>query len=512
MEKKKVPAVFTTNQDQCLENTSYACNSIFDEEGFSFGFQPAIFHFHGTIGGKDTLEKYRREQSLIYTLHAMGPHLSPFKHQVLKYALTNYSMIFLGYSGSDPDIWYSLSDILNQGTVTKIYWCIRNKASSHLLRLKKRYPNSIIMFHGDLVDILKELGKIWKISPIDRIRYPSNEQIEKNSRILRSWATELSLEERELAYGWLLVSIGNNLDGLAILEELSRNVTDQTLQMLTFLFTGYAAREISNHFLARKYLEKAIKIAESTDRCRYAQSLHKMGESLSAFESVKFWHLWPHHPITHKGSRLLNKSIKIYKDLNKKELLDKQLGRSGLGNAIMNLGQLYRRASYYLPRKRLRTLSSDKIAEAIKILKYQEQDLRSLPMAEAAISLEDPSKTLEEKIRALDGSIEYAECWNQDPIQVGSAYFAKGQALSKHNLIESEKCFLKALMSFRDAGMKAEIARTEIELALLLFKQASTTISETQGSWEWKLGMRVLGIFRAIFALIFLKWHKKYVH
>jgi hypothetical protein len=169
----------------------------------------------------------------------------------------------------------------------------------------------------------------------------------------------------------------------------------------------------------------------------------------------------------------------------------------------MNLGQLYRRTAAYIPgvRPRLSERARWLINESIEILKQDEKDLRSLPMAIAAAAGDDPGKRPEEKIKAIDDAIEYSEQWNQDDIQIGSAYYAKGWLLATVDPSESEDCYLKALELFRRAGMKGEIARTELELAFVLSIQARQKVAETQSSWEWKFGTRVLGALKVIHAL-----------
>jgi hypothetical protein len=49
--------------------------------------------------------------------------------------------------------------------------------------------------------------------------------------------------------------------------------------------------------------------------------------------------------------------------------------------------------------------------------------------------------------------------------------------------------------------MKAEVARTELEFASVLARKARMTIAQTQGSWEWKIGIRILSIWKFIKAL-----------
>lgn len=112
-------------------------------------------------------------------------------------------------------------------------------------------------------------------------------------------------------------------------------------------------------------------------------------------------------------------------------------------------------------------------------------------MAEAAIADEDPTITLQQKLKRIEGDILYAEEWNQDSIQIGSAYFAKANLLANADLVDwttlvsdshsnleydcqyrhAEACFRKALFSFMSAGMDAETARTLFELAVVLHKQ-----------------------------------------
>lgn len=247
----------------------------------------------------------------------------------------------------------------------------------------------------------------------------------------------------------------------------------------------------------------ALDESKEFDSCRYAQAAHKLGESLSVFESVRFWYLWPNVPQTHSGARWLLEAIKQYKSLSPEDIAAKQLGRAGLGNAQMNLGQLYRRTAAYTPRLRLGLAKKAReiISESIEVLRDKEKDLRALPMAVAASAADDPSKTLTEKIEAVNLAIEYSEEWNQDAIQIGSAYFMKAQLLARADPLTSESCYLEALSAFRDAEMRAEISRTELELAALETQLATQSIFGTEGSAEWKFGSRMLGLVKVLFRL-----------
>jgi len=504
----KVPAIFTTNQDRGIEDagiaSSYPIHPMYEQVGFKKnGLHTNLFQFHGAIGGSSPGEVARRKESLTVTLHGIGPHLSADKHQVLREALSRYPLLFLGYSGSDPDIWYSLHELLSIIPQARIYWCVRKAPSGHLARLQDRHPHSVTVFSGDIRTILKHLSKVWDIPDPGPVNEPTGAQKEMRLEKLRSWAPDLTPQERELAYGWLLVSVGQYGQGAEILEALAEAKSDQPIHMLALLFAGYARRELSEHITARKHLKKALDESKTLDRCRYAQAAQKIGESLSAFESVRFWYFWPTMSMLHTGGAWLTRAIQEYESLSQEELAAKQLGRAGFGSAKMNLGQLYRRTAAYTPRLRPRLAEQARqlINKSLEILEQDEKDLRSLPMALAAAAADDPEKTLEEKREKIDDAIEYAEQWNQDNIQIGSAYFAKGRLLATASPSESESCYLKALEAFRSAGMKAEIARTELELAFVLSLQARRTVAETQSSWEWKFGVRALGALKVIHAL-----------
>jgi hypothetical protein len=290
-----------------------------------------------------------------------------------------------------------------------------------------------------------------------------------------------------------------------LFEALATSRLDQPIHLLSLVFAGYASRELSDHFTARKYLQAALDECATLDRCRYAQAAHKMGESLSAWESVRFWHFWPTLKWTHAGAAWLIRAIEEYDKLPPDDLAVRQLGRAGRGTAIMNLAQLYRRAGAYVPgvRAGLSDRARRLMKESIKILEEKEKNLTSLPMAVAADAADNPTLTLQQKREAIDKAIEYSVRWNQEDIQIGSAYFAKGRLLATISPLESEACYLRALSAFRSAGMNAEIARTALELAFVLAIEARQKVAETQGSWEWKFGQRVVGAWKVVRALIF---------
>lgn len=493
----KIPAIFTTNQDHCLEDiVGNQLPIIYDKQDFKYNLQRGIYQFHGAIGGTTSQEVAKRRQSLSFTLHAMGPHLTT-EHDVLTEAISNYTLLFLGYSGSDPDIWYSLAEILQNKPKVRIYWCIRDsQPSRHLERLSERFQDSIQIFQGDICEVLKELALIWKIPDPGLVLAPTPSMQEVRLQTIRTWAKSLTDEERDLAYSWLLVSIGEYERATEELEALLINSKgNRQIHMLAALFAGYTWREMSDHWTARKYLRMALDESKGYDQCRYAQAAHKLGESLSTFESVRFWYFWPNIPRIHAGARWLNEAIYQYERISPDERVLKQLGRAGPGNALMNLGQLYRRTASYTPflRSGMARKAREMITQSIEILETKEKDLRALPMAIAAVTADDPNRTLDEKCKAIDLTIEYSEQWNQDAIQIGSAYFIKAQLLAKIDPQESQICYIKALYSFERAKMKAEIARTGLELAAISSRLAVRTTRQTQGSAEWKLGSLVLG-------------------
>jgi tetratricopeptide (TPR) repeat protein len=512
LRQRKVPAVFTTNQDHCIEDAAQALTPpfdlvpIYDEDDFGRGLFPTLFQFHGAIGGTTPEEAKKRRKSLTFTLNSMGPFLSPGKHAVAAEALRSYRTIFLGYSGSDPDIWYSLDKLLGDTPNARIYWCVRKepqKQGDHRLRLLSRHPGSITLFKGDIVTILEELSDAWNLPDFGPAGSPTEAGQKVVLQKLQAWVLALTTQERRLAYGWLLVSVGLHSQAAQVLETLVVTEKGQPIHMLASLFAGYARRELSDHHEARKHLRIALRESDGVDEIRYAQAAHKLGESLAAFESVRFWHFWPTIPRLHAGAHWLEAAIAAYEKAKPEDLNARQLGRAGKANAVMNLGQLYRREAAFVPglRRGLAERARRTIEDALEELRTNEKDLRALPMALAATAADDPHMSLLDKEKAFDAAIEYAEQWNQDDIQIGSAYFAKGRLLATSDPEQSEQCYLKALASFRIAGMRAEIARTELELAFVLVRQADQAIHETQGSREWKFGLRVLGTLKVVLAL-----------
>lgn len=500
-----VPAIFTTNQDQCFETAAddqgHRVEPLCDDKGFSRGLANTVYQFHGATGGDTVQEEVRRRDSLSFSLHSMGPHLSDEKHAVLRDGLEQHILLVLRYSGCDPDIWYSLDEILTDVPTARIYWGILSASSvpRHLARLASKHPASVTVFAGDMVDVLDRLCAPWGMGQPGSVHEDIAECQQRLDQ-LRSWAPGMPAEQRALTYGYVLDSVGLHQMAAEELRVLAETASDTAVRMLAWLFAGYASREVGQHHDACRMLGNAIQESQALgDRCRYAQAIHKIGESLSAFESVRFWHFWPHKRRFHAGAGLLVQAAEMYESIPPDELSAKQVGRSGRGNAILNLGQLYRRvARWSLPSRPLRDMAKAEVLRSIDVLK-EERDLRVLPMAIAATA--DFSEDRSEKLAAINASIEYAEEWNQDDIQIGSAYFAKGQLLGPSDL-ESIACYTRALEAFQRAGMKAEIARTQLELAVVLTQHAARAIKHTQGSWEWKFGLRTLSMARLVLALL----------
>ena len=504
-----VPAIFTTNQDQCIEDAAepgYAMVPIFDTQGFKHGLHCTLFQFHGAIGGNSAIEVARRKQSLTYTLNSMGPRLPPDKQDVLCQALARHPLIFLGYSGSDPDIWYSLYDLLTILPHPRIYWCVQGTPSTadHRTRLDARHAGAIVFFRGDLVTVLRECDNAWGLPDPGAVSPGSPTEVQDRLVRLRGWAPTLTLKERSLAYGWVLVSVGRYRAGAQLLEQLADSHPPQPVLMMAHLFAGYARRELSEHMSARAHLRQAVAMGRTLDRCRYAQAMHKLGESLSTFESVRWWHFWPTQPKLHEGAGWLLKAIKEYESLPAEERAVKSLGRAGLAHARMNLGQLYRRTAAYTPglRPRLAAKARQGITDALKLLEGPEMDLRALAMADAAVAADDTSLPFSEKRARIDLAIDYTERWTQDQIQIGSAYFAKGRLLATISPSESDAAYQRALAAFSEAQMMGELARTELELAFVLAIKARQHIAQTQASREWQWGLRVLGVLKVLWALL----------
>lgn len=355
------------NQDLCLEEAARqngtAITPVFDDYGFSKPLDGCLYQFHGAVGGSPgSQEKEQRKDSLSFLLNTMGPRLSPTKRAILAAGLRSHSLLVLGYSGCDPDIWFTLDALLGDLAVSKIYWCVykdpqlNDYGNRHLARLANRHRDSVIAFDGDLRHIVSEFCQLWGKGTVSLAE--SEEQQAKHKETLQSWVTgrNISLLERKLAYGWVLTAIGEHaraaeeLEILIISSERENDELGRQVHLLASLFAGYARRELSQHRTARKHLNRARRLSQRTDPCRHAQALHKLGESLSAFESVQPWYIFPDHPVTHAGSRCLRRAIGIYETLERqapKDLEAKQIGRAGLGNALLNLGQLYRRTAHY---------------------------------------------------------------------------------------------------------------------------------------------------------------------
>jgi len=512
----RVPAVFTTNQDRCIEDALVEIGNplspAYDDSAFAeTQVGTNLYQFHGAIGGSTQAEIERRKKSLSFTLYSMGPLLPPNKRAVLESALDKFTLLFMGYSGSDPDVWYALYDYLQAHRNTQIYWCYWPKKSNHLQRLENQFPNQIVTFRGDMVEIHNDLALVWDLPGVGSASDLEPDDELKSSRLdrLNQWMPRpLSPAESNLVFGWLLVSVGLHKQSIAYLEKACREADSAYDHMMALLFLGYAHREVSEHVDAQRYLSEARDEAETLDSVRWTQAIHKLGESLSAFESVRAWYFWPYLPQLHTGTYWLTRAIDSYESTTQDLLMEKQLSRAGLGNAYMNLGQVYRRVAAFTPglRPSLSRVAVNYLREADRIL-VKEGDMRSLSMVRAAIAADDQDIKHDKKMELLHRSIDIAENWSQDDIQIGSAYFAMAQFLAstgfkREELEESELYYLKALASFRRSEMNAEIVRTELDLAGLLNRQAQVEMDYSQSSSEWRLGMRVLGVMKAIRALI----------
>ena len=60
LQHKRIPAIFRTNQDQCLEAAAlergFGLEFIYDIDGFTRGLYPAVYQFHGAIGGNTHID------------------------------------------------------------------------------------------------------------------------------------------------------------------------------------------------------------------------------------------------------------------------------------------------------------------------------------------------------------------------------------------------------------------------------------------------------------------------
>ena len=523
--QRSVPATFTTNPDPCLERAAGTgdVDVAYDAVGFGEDFGPRLYLLHGAVGreGLSTDEFGQRARSLTNTLHSMGPKLSNSKHARLQDALSAGALLVLGYSGCDPDIWYSLDALLQITPNAKVYWCVRptSSMSRHLRRLWERHPASVRPFEGDIGVVLGDLANVWGLG-MDLGALATDEEMSKEwVRRIAHWADadNLAEEEREIALGWVLTATGEHGAAAKRLEAVAKRTREREAHLAASLFAGYARREMSDHVTARGHLLRAAREANAQlDVCRYAQAANKIGESISAFECVQPWYLRPERLSLHGGARWLHVAIAAFRTVSPEEASLKQMGRSSLGNAIMNLAQLYRRTSKY-PGGRRALLRSWEIAllhMAITIL-TAEGDLRSLPMAQSALAADEPGLNDADRLAEINKQIERAVHWNQDAIQIGAAYFARADIVRASDRWQAEKYYTAALASHRRAGMKAEIARTALELsvvvardrgrlgkAIRLWAMGLRGVWGTQGSLLWRVYLPLYGAVRCLCALV----------
>jgi len=383
-----------------------------------------------------------------------------------------------------------------------VYWCERSESSvgEHLKRICLLHPDQITIIASDLSEspMLSDLAKAWGLSCPLQLEL-SEEQTRKRCESIEAWTSDCHLtgEEQEVAYGWMLVQVGLFAPAARLLVCLSHRAEDEKTIMLATLFAGYAYREMSMHIPAQRYLRRAAKLArECCDEVRALQAEHKLIESRSSFERLSLWHFFPGLGVPWQPASQSEVLIKSYKGLAPDQVAGKELGRAGLGDALMNAGQFYRRVGAYwkevpwlgpaLARPLLET-SKKLLKEAEKEL-YGEGNVRSLAMVtEASAAMEPDDEKAKLRFRR---AIEYAEKWNQDSIQVGSAHFNMAEFLKDQDPAEAEKHLRLALDAYLDANMEAEIARTWCELWLAASRWRSRAAEAKDYRMLWAEAMR----------------------
>jgi len=109
-----IPAVLSTNPDDCIERAAQpgAVTSVYAASEFDSLRSSAVYHMHGICSSPSDAERVEKLLSLANTLNQMGPRLPGDKRGLLERVAEQHSLLFVGYSGSDPDVWYSLDELL----------------------------------------------------------------------------------------------------------------------------------------------------------------------------------------------------------------------------------------------------------------------------------------------------------------------------------------------------------------------------------------------------------------
>ncbi|MEI6503580.1 MAG: SIR2 family protein, partial [Armatimonadota bacterium] len=517
-----IPAVFTTNPDECIERAGahpVEELAVYRPEGFAGPLGRRVYHLHGICSApNENDEDLRRNRlaSLTNTLNSMGPKLPPAKHSALQDGCETYSLLCLGYSGSDPDVWYSLDEILKTSSVRCVYWCELSEGtvSEHLDRLRRSNPGRIQLFTADLTDssVLRDLATAWGIGDPGALKMADRHAVQAVCNEVEKWVTDIHLtaEEQGVAHAWLLVQVGRFARGARLLAHWAFHADDSETRLLATLLCGYAYREMSMHDEAQYFLRKALNLAQDGKHpVRRLQAAHKLAESRGSNERFSLWHTVPELGLPWLPSTQLRNTADAYALLEERDEWSQTLnlqvvGRAGRGNALMNLGQFYRRVCTYweqlplIQRPDLRRRSAECLEAAERTL-TEEGDMRSLAMVKAALAMEGnlPSKR---KLELLETSIEIAEKWNQDDIQIGSEHFGTGMFLKGSDREKAEQHFVLALDAYLDADMRAELARTYFELWRLssynrqrraegkhYLRLAMWTMATSQGCAAWKI-------------------------
>lgn len=174
--------IITTNQDTLIEKALYELGNKLvriNRYGDKLFTNGRIIKIHGDVDYPNTI---------ITLLTQLARGLPFSRRKLLKSLIENMPVCFVGYSGTDQDIFR----ILMYTRPKKIYWDVKsmNDLTENLKKIKKRYPERVCIFECDLNKFFNLLANRLDLEVI--VDYRSNYY--DYSSLFDKWASELGIE------------------------------------------------------------------------------------------------------------------------------------------------------------------------------------------------------------------------------------------------------------------------------------------------------------------------------
>ena len=257
--KYDVPFVLTTNFDTYIENsldefdiqynTFINCapnNKKLSKENVS------VIHLHGSLDERS---------SLVLTLRRAGLNLKKDISEFLKYIFSSFTVILVGYSGNDDDIFPVFLD--NAKLAKKVYWILwdnENSLTHNIYTFANECQNcSLVMANKE--NIFKYLLNTHNKNPINNFQKESI--IDTQNKFLKRWASTIEEAAWQNFFSEIILKVEPTKEEAHFISEQSNKIirgnNDSWLVTKALMNHGIALMILNKYQEAVDSLLKATK-------------------------------------------------------------------------------------------------------------------------------------------------------------------------------------------------------------------------------------------------------------